>query len=188
MNDFVIEKDERQLGILHCRMFPSSTASAMRRSRSGIKAAIDSLHFNGLAEAFGGDVAERIAEWLDYRGGDEEAREQSGETSERAPGANAQLKSARASTFEMSAIQWLWPSRFAIGKLGIIAGLPDEGKGQVLCDMAARVTRGLEWPCDEGVAPGGNVILLSAEDDAKDTVEGRRSRPRTSRDRQHGAR
>jgi putative DNA primase/helicase len=70
----------------------------------------------------------------------------------------------------MSALQWLWPDRFAIGKLGILAGLPDEGKGQVFADMAARVTRGSEWPCGEGVAPQGNVILLSAEDDPQDTV------------------
>ena len=80
------------------------------------------------------------------------------------------LKSSRASTFEMSAIQWLWENRFALGKLGILAGLPDEGKGQVLCDMAARITRGMDWPCGEGTAPEGNVVLLTAEDDPKDTV------------------
>src|SRR5215471_10723969 len=55
---------------------------------------------------------------------------------------SAFLKSARASTFELSAIQWLWPNRFALGKLGILGGLPDEGKGQIFADMAARVTRG----------------------------------------------
>jgi len=80
------------------------------------------------------------------------------------------LQSARASTFEVSAIQWLWPNRFALGKLGILAGLPDEGKGQVFADVAARVTHGSEWPCNEGRAPQGNVILLTAEDDIKDTV------------------
>jgi hypothetical protein len=80
------------------------------------------------------------------------------------------LESTRASMFEISGIQWLWPNRFALGKLGILAGLPDEGKGQVLCDMAARVTRGLDWPCEEGTAPLGNVILLTAEDDRQDTV------------------
>jgi hypothetical protein len=36
--------------------------------------------------------------------------------------------------------------------------------------MAARVTHGLEWPCEEGVAPQGNVVLLTAEDDPRDTV------------------
>jgi putative DNA primase/helicase len=67
-------------------------------------------------------------------------------------------------------VQWLWPHRFAIGKLGLLVGLPDEGKGQILADMAARVTRGRDWPCDEGRAPQGNVILLSAEDDPADTI------------------
>jgi putative DNA primase/helicase len=83
---------------------------------------------------------------------------------------NAILKSARASTFEISAIEWLWQDRFAIGKLGLIVGLPDEGKGQFLADMAARVTKGSEWPCQEGRAPQGNVILFTAEDGTNDTV------------------
>jgi hypothetical protein len=58
----------------------------------------------------------------------------------------ARLKSARAATYQIAAVKWLWPSRFAIGKLGILAGLPDEGKGQVLADIAARTTRASEWP------------------------------------------
>jgi putative DNA primase/helicase len=84
--------------------------------------------------------------------------------------AKGQLKSATASSFELEAVHWLWPDRFAIGKLGLLVGLPDEGKGQILADMAARVTRGLDWPCDEGRAPQGNVLLLSAEDDPADTI------------------
>jgi hypothetical protein len=80
------------------------------------------------------------------------------------------LDSARASSFTMAAIQWVWPGRFAIGKLGVIAGLPAEGKGLILSDAAARITRGLPWPCDEGSAPLGNVLLLTAEDDTADTV------------------
>ena len=84
--------------------------------------------------------------------------------------ATAALQSARASSFEMKSIQWLWPNRYALGKLGLLVGLPDEGKGQVFCDMAARVTKGSDWPCDEGKAPKGNVILLTAEDDINDTI------------------
>ena len=56
------------------------------------------------------------------------------------------LRSVRASDLKMSAVDWLWPNRFAIGELGLLVGLPDEGKGQILCDMAARVTRGSDWP------------------------------------------
>jgi putative DNA primase/helicase len=84
--------------------------------------------------------------------------------------ATTALQSARASSFEMKSIQWLWPNRYALGKLGLLVGLPDEGKGQVFCDMAARVTQGWDWPCGEGKAPKGNVILLTAEDDINDTI------------------
>ena len=80
------------------------------------------------------------------------------------------LDSARASSFEPRSISWLWPNRFALGKLGLIAGLPDEGKGQVFANMAATVTQGGRWPCNEGEAPQGKVLLLTAEDGIEDTV------------------
>ena len=80
------------------------------------------------------------------------------------------LDSARASSFQPRAISWLWPNRFALGKLGLIAGLPDEGKGQVFANMAATVSKGGSWPCGEGTAPKGNVLLLTAEDDIADTI------------------
>jgi AAA domain-containing protein len=80
------------------------------------------------------------------------------------------LDSARASSFEPRAISWLWPNRFALGKLGLVASLPDEGKGQVFANMAATVTQGGDWPCGEGTAPQGNVLLLTAKDGIEDTV------------------
>lgn len=80
------------------------------------------------------------------------------------------LESARVSTFEMEALDWLWPNRFALGKVGLIVGLPDEGKGQLLCNMAARVTNASAWPCEEGYAPQGSVLLLTAEGNVNDTV------------------
>src|SRR4029077_4357320 len=80
------------------------------------------------------------------------------------------LESICADQVTMRAIQWLWGKRFAIGKIGIIAGLPDEGKGQILCYIAARGTRGLEWPNAEGRSPQGNVIILSAEEDPGDSL------------------
>src|ERR1700688_2824032 len=83
---------------------------------------------------------------------------------------SARLESAPASSFSPRAISWRWPNRFALGKLGLLVGLPDEGKGQVFANMAATVTRGGAWPCGEGEAPKGNVLLLTAEDDIADTV------------------
>jgi putative DNA primase/helicase len=82
----------------------------------------------------------------------------------------AQLSSVCAAVVTMNAVTWLWPNRFALGKLGIIAGLPDEGKGQLVNYMVARVTTGGAWPMNEGRAPLGNVVYLQAEDGLSDTV------------------
>jgi hypothetical protein len=84
---------------------------------------------------------------------------------------DSELESVRASTIEMDDIEWLWANRFALGKIGIIAGLPDEGKGNLLAYIASRCTSpALTWPINEGCAPQGNVLLFTAEDDPSDTV------------------
>jgi AAA domain/Bifunctional DNA primase/polymerase, N-terminal len=75
-----------------------------------------------------------------------------------------------AADLEMCGIDWLWPGRFARGKFGLIAGLPDYGKGLIAAFIAAAVTAAVELPCDEGSTPQGNVIWLNAEDGARDTV------------------
>jgi RecA-family ATPase len=80
---------------------------------------------------------------------------------------------SKAADLEMRGIAWLWPGRFALGKIGLIAGLPDYGKGQIAAFLAAAVTAGIELPCREGSAPQGNVIWFNAEDDARDTVKPR---------------
>src|SRR5262249_2949022 len=66
--------------------------------------------------------------------------------------------------------EWLWPGRVALGKLTLITGEAGLGKSQLSIAMAAAVTTGGSWPCDEGQAPIGNTIILSAEDGAADTV------------------
>jgi hypothetical protein len=102
------------------------------------------------------------------------------------------LESVRAADEEIEDIEWIWPGRFALGKIGLLVGLPDEGKGLTLSDIMARITRGAPWPCNEGQAPLGNVILLTAEDDRRDTinpaVKSCRRRFASRRDRQDGAR
>jgi len=80
------------------------------------------------------------------------------------------LRTSRAEDLEMRGITWLWPGRFALGKFGLIAGLPDYGKGQIAAFLAAAATAGIELPCGEGFMPQGNVIWFNAEDSARDTV------------------
>ena len=58
----------------------------------------------------------------------------------------------------------------ARGKHTAIAGEPGDGKSQLSIYVAATISRGGEWPCDEGRAPAGNLIILNAEDGADDTV------------------
>jgi putative DNA primase/helicase len=67
-------------------------------------------------------------------------------------------------------VEWLWPGRVALGKLTLIAGEAGLGKSQLSIAMVASVTTGGEWPCREGRAPQGSVVILSAEDGAADTV------------------
>jgi putative DNA primase/helicase len=83
------------------------------------------------------------------------------------------LVTALAADVEMCGIDWLWPGRFALGKISLIAGLPDYGKGQSAAFIAAAVTAGFELPCNEGMARQGNVIWFNAEDDARDTIKPR---------------
>ncbi len=75
-----------------------------------------------------------------------------------------------ASEIEPEPIKWLWPGRFPIGKLSMIAGFPDQGKSQVTMNIAATVSTGGEWPNSEGRAEQGAVLVLSAEDDPADTI------------------
>jgi AAA domain/Bifunctional DNA primase/polymerase, N-terminal len=83
---------------------------------------------------------------------------------------NDDLLTTKAGSLEMSGVDWLWPGRFARGKFGLIAGLPDMGKGQIAAFIAAAVTARVGLPCDEGNATQGNVIWFNAEDGACDTV------------------
>jgi DNA polymerase len=101
------------------------------------------------------------------------------------PQDEAELESVRASDVTMRAHEWLWPNRFAKGKIGVVAGLPDEGKGQALCYIAARVTRGLPWPITEGHCPLGNVVILSAEEDPADSLVPRLAAAGADLDRVH---
>ena len=66
----------------------------------------------------------------------------------------------------------VWAGVLFKGKVTVIAGLPGDGKTLIACDVAARVSRGLPWPCG-GSAETGHILLLTAEDDPADTLRPR---------------
>jgi hypothetical protein len=69
-------------------------------------------------------------------------------------------------------VQWLSPGRLAAGKITVLDGDPGLGKSTLLCEWAARITRGQALPGGKPGAPR-NVIILSAEDDLHDTIRPR---------------
>lgn len=69
-------------------------------------------------------------------------------------------------------LHWLWPGRIPLGKLTLLIGDPGLGKSLLTADIAFRVTRGTPFP-DGATCESGTVILLSADDDAADTIRPR---------------
>ena len=71
-------------------------------------------------------------------------------------------------------LEWLWRGHFPLGKLSLLSGDPGLGKSLVTLALAATVSRGAPWPIPgDGNAPLGDVLLISAEDDAADTIRPR---------------
>lgn len=69
-------------------------------------------------------------------------------------------------------IDWLWEGRWAVGKLNVLAGHPDEGKSQIMCYMASVISKGGTWtdgaPCERGT-----ILILHGEDGIADTMRPR---------------
>lgn len=79
----------------------------------------------------------------------------------------------RMSDIAIEPIKWLWKGRVALGKLTVIAGDPGMGKSQITAYMAAIVTNGKLWSDGAPATTPGSVIILSAEDNAADTIKPR---------------
>ena len=67
-------------------------------------------------------------------------------------------------------VSWLWPECLPQGKLLILDGDPDLGKSLLALDLCARLSTGRPFP-DGRPGPGpANAVVLSAEDNAADTI------------------
>lgn len=77
------------------------------------------------------------------------------------------------SEVQSRAIDWLWPGRFAKGKVSMIVGNPGLGKSQVCASLVSVVSNGGQWPVDRSPCEVGTVVILSAEDDPEDTIRPR---------------
>jgi putative DNA primase/helicase len=91
----------------------------------------------------------------------------------------------RASEIVPESVRWIWPGIIAKGKVTGLAGHPGLGKSQVALDVAATVSTGRRWPGGLDNENAGDVIILSAEDDAADTVVPRLIAAGADRTRMH---
>jgi putative DNA primase/helicase len=76
----------------------------------------------------------------------------------------------RASDLQPEKLVWVWPGRIPEGKLVLVGGPPGLGKSQLTAFMAATISNGGDWPCNEGSTAVGSVIFMSAEDGIEDTI------------------
>ncbi len=86
---------------------------------------------------------------------------------------NSELEVVCMEDVEMKRVEWLWLGNIARGKLTVMAGNPGLGKSQITAFFAATVSRAGLWPDEKILAEAGSVIILSAEDDAADTIKPR---------------
>jgi len=70
-----------------------------------------------------------------------------------------------ASDLKIRPTTWLWPGRIPSAKLTLLAGAPGSGKSALAINVIAAVTTGGTYPCREGSAPKGSVVLVSPHGD-----------------------
>jgi hypothetical protein len=70
-------------------------------------------------------------------------------------------------------VPWLCEPYLARGKVAMLDGDPGVGKSLLSIDLAARLSRGGEWPGGAKPDRPGVTVFLTAEDDAADTVRPR---------------
>lgn len=83
------------------------------------------------------------------------------------------LKLINMEEVETKEVDWLWYPYIPYGKITIVQGDPGEGKTTFILQLAARLTRGEKFPCDEAERTPSNVIYQNAEDGLEDTIKPR---------------
>lgn len=132
------------------------------------------IHFDELPAK--GDVSD----WIEAGNGVDDLRKRVAAAPSWQPPADAapivlspqkqQLLIRRASDIVPEKLVWIWPDRIAEGKLVLLGGPPGLGKSQLTAFIAATISTGGDWPCNEGSSVKGSVLFLSAEDGIEDTI------------------
>lgn len=76
----------------------------------------------------------------------------------------------RAADIAEEQVTWLWDARIPFGKVTLLGGDPEGGKTFAMLDLAAAITRGDSLPGDAREQEPGDVVFVSYEDGAGDTL------------------
>jgi len=69
-----------------------------------------------------------------------------------------------------SNIKFIWDNRLGYGIHTCLAGVGGQGKSQIMYAIIAAITKGGQWPNNEGTAPKGYCVILSAEENPNDMI------------------
>jgi RecA-family ATPase len=100
------------------------------------------------------------------------------------PNSRAVVTLKRGADIEPTPVSWVWPGWLARGKMHVIGGRAGGGKTTIALKLAAIVTTGETWP-DGSMAPKGDVVIWSGEDDIADTLVPRLAASGADLDRVH---
>ncbi len=67
-------------------------------------------------------------------------------------------------------VSWLWPDTLSLGNIAILDGDPDLGKSLLALDLCARLSTGRPFPDGRPGRGPANSLVLSAEDQAAETI------------------
>ncbi|HQU46675.1 MAG TPA: AAA family ATPase [Pirellulales bacterium] len=59
--------------------------------------------------------------------------------------------------------RWLWPERFPVGHVTVVAGEAGSGKSLLSAEIAARVSSGEAWPDAPDKRPAGSVVIVQSD-------------------------
>ncbi len=122
------------------------------------------------SEAFDSRTAEELRAMLERAAVEPvEAADNSRKGTLRPPVTEPRLMTVKASEVEPKDLDWLWAHRFLVGHINIIGGDPGLGKSMILIDVAARASKGMNWP-DGSECKRCSVLYSTTEDGIEDTV------------------
>lgn len=91
----------------------------------------------------------------------------------------------RADSIKERPVPWLWRDYLAQGMVHLISGDGGHAKSTVATDLAARLTRGSDWPDGSSCGDPGNVVIWNGEDPLKYTAKPRLRAARADLTRVH---